>query len=341
MKRINLKTLSRHELDRFIAGIGEKPFRSSQIWTWIYQKGLTSFDGMTNVSRDLRNKFDRIARISSLKLIEKTSSPISRAQKFLYELEDGLRIETVYIPENKRRTICISSQIGCALQCSFCATGKMGFQRNLLPHEMTDQILSVWKEVGKKPTNIVVMGMGEPFLNYENVMQSLQIINDPEGIAIGHRKITISTAGMVPQIVRYTEEAHPFKLAISLNATTDVIRSKLMPINEKYPLKQLLEAARQYTRQCKKRLTFEYVILKDVNETPADSQRLMKLLKGIPCKVNLIAYNPTQSEYSRPDEDHIKAFAQSIRPLYAPVTLRLSRGDDINAACGQLAVTNR
>jgi len=340
MKKIDLKTFSREELDKFIAEIDEKPFRSLQLWSWIYQKGLTSFDGMTNISRKLRTKLNRIALINSLKLVDKRVSPVSKTIKFLWELEDGLRIESVYIPEKKRRTVCISSQVGCSLGCSFCATGSMGFFRDLMPHEIVDQVLSTRRAVGERPTNIVVMGMGEPFLNYDNVIRALTIISDPEGIAIGHRKITISTAGIVPQLYRYTEERRPFKLAISLNVTTDAQRTKLMPINMKYPLGELIKAARFYTRKLKKRLTFEYVLIKNVNDTPADARRLVKLLKGIPCKVNLIPYNSTYKKYSRPDDERIHTFAESVRDLYAPVTLRLSRGDDINGACGQLAVSN-
>ena len=341
MQKRNLKGLSRQELDAFIAGIGEKHFRSSQIWSWMYFRGLTSFDGMTNLSKNLRSKLDGVATISSLKLIEKKTSSTSGTEKFLWELEDGLRLESVYIPEKRRRTVCISSQVGCGLGCRFCATASMGFVRNLYPHEIIDQVVSVGREVGEKPTNIVVMGMGEPLMNYDNVVKALNIINDAEGIAVSHRKITVSTAGIIPQLRRYTAEGHPYKLAISLNATTDAQRSKLMPVNRKYPLQELIRAARAYTHHMRRRLTFEYVLMKGVNDSPADAQRLLKLLKGIPCKVNLIAYNPGRTGYARSDDERIQAFAESIRPLCAPVTLRLSRGDDIEGACGQLAVINR
>ncbi|MFH1942472.1 MAG: 23S rRNA (adenine(2503)-C(2))-methyltransferase RlmN [bacterium] len=339
MNKVNLKGLSRKELDDFIADIGEKSFRSSQIWAWIYGKGLTSFDGMTNISRDLRNRLDQIAVISSLKLVHSMTSSQSQTQKFLWELEDGLRMESVFIPDGKRRTVCISSQVGCSLGCTFCATGVMGFFRNLEPHEIVDQVLAIQRQVGEKSTNVVVMGMGEPFLNYENVVKALSIINDPEGVAISHRKITISTAGIVPQIFRYAEEGRPFKLAISLNATTDIQRSRLMPVNKKYPLRALLEACKTYTVKQRKRLTFEYVLLRGENDTRQDAHRLLTLLKGIPCKVNLIAYNRTTDAFARPDEAHIQTFAESIRYLCAPVTLRLSRGDDIDGACGQLAAS--
>ncbi|MBN2030607.1 23S rRNA (adenine(2503)-C(2))-methyltransferase RlmN [bacterium] len=341
MKKTNLKSLSRQELDQLIADIDEKSFRAGQIWSWIYQKNVTSFNRMSNISQSLRTKLDRMAFISSLKLIHKTVSLRSNTEKFLWELEDGFRIESVYIPEGKRRTLCISSQVGCGLQCRFCATGSMGFRRNLETEEITDQVLSTYREMGEKPTNIVVMGMGEPFLNFDNVLKALVIINHSDGLAIGHRKITISTAGIIPQLIRYMKESHPFRLAVSLNATTDAQRTRLMPINKKYPLHQLLQTARTYTQKTKKRITFEYVLFKGINDTQADANRLLKLLKGMPCKVNLIAYNPTANPFKTPDEDTIHHFAETIRPLCAPVTMRLSKGDDIQAACGQLAIANR
>ena len=341
MKKINLKGLSRDELEGFITGIGEKPFRASQIWSWIYCKGTTSFGDMTNISKALRVRLDSLSFVSSLRLMEEKSSPISGTRKFLWKLEDGFCVESVYIPEKKRRTVCISSQVGCGLGCSFCATANVGFVRNLLPHEIVDQFISISRDVDEKPTNIVIMGMGEPLLNYENVIKALVIMNNAEGIGIGHRKITLSTAGIVSQLHRYTEEGHPFKLAISLNATTDAQRSRLMPINRKYPLTDLLRAARKYTRRRRKRLTFEYVLLKGINDTPADAQRLLHLLDGIPCKVNLIGYNQARGTYKRPDEEHILGFAESIRSLCAPVTLRLSRGDDIDGACGQLMAAHK
>jgi 23S rRNA (adenine2503-C2)-methyltransferase len=338
MKKQNLKGLDRDELIQFFLDMGEKPFRASQIWSWIYQKGVNDFDVMSNISRPLRTRLNESAVIGTLRLADKQISPASKTIKFLWELEDGKRVESVYIPEAKRRTICISSQVGCALKCGFCATGRMGFQRDLTPFEIIDQVLGIRRETGEQPTNIVVMGMGEPFLNYDNVIKALTIINDREGIAVGHRKITISTSGIIPQIQRYTRENQPFQLAVSLNATTDALRSRLMPINKKYPLPDLIRAVADYARNNKKRVTFEYVLLKGINDTEEDARRLLKLLSPISCKVNLIAYNPTSDKYQTPDETWIETFANLIRPLCAPVTLRLSKGDDIRAACGQLAV---
>jgi 23S rRNA (adenine2503-C2)-methyltransferase len=337
----NLKAFSREELLHFVKEHGEKPFRAGQLWSWIYQKGVTSFDEMTNISKEFRKHLDSVAYISSLKLVEDSRSKTSDTRKFLWELEDGLKMESVYIPDGKRRTVCISTQIGCLLGCAFCATGSMGFIRNLYPYEIVDQILCVQRLVEEKPSNIVVMGMGEPFLNYFNVIKALFIIKDPEGISIGHRKITISTAGILPKLKQYIEEKQPFQLAISLNATTETQRSQIMPISKKYPLRDLLNIAKEYTKRSKKRLTFEYVLMKDVNDSPEDARRLIRILRNIPCKVNLIAYNPTNNRFARPDDERIQAFASSIRKICSPITLRLSRGDDIQGACGQLFVPTR
>jgi len=196
------------------------------------------------------------------------------------------------------------------------------------------------RETGIKLTNLVVMGMGEPFLNYENVIEALDIINDPEGLAVGHRKITLSTSGIVPQILRYAREGHPYQLAISLNGATDAQRSGLMPVNERYPISDLLSAARVYAKSNRQRITFEYVLISGINDSDQDARKLLGLLSGIRCKVNLIAYNPTSEKYGRPGEDRIKKFAEIIQPLAAPITVRLSRGDDIRGACGQLAAAN-
>ena len=332
----NLKGLSREELLHFVEELEEKKFRAGQLWSWIYQKGATSFETMTNISKTFRKRLDDVAEISTLILEKETHSKTSDTRKFLWELEDGLKVESVYIPDGKRRTVCISTQVGCPLGCTFCATGAMGFLRNLEPHEIIDQVLAIQRLVGEKPSNIVVMGMGEPLLNYDNVIKALKIIKDPEGIAIGHRKITISTAGILPRLKQYIEEKQPFLLAISLNATQEAQRSRIMPIAKKYPLRDLLDMAREYTRVSKKRLTFEYVLIRGVNDSPEDAKRLIRILKNIPCKVNLIAYNPTTDKYLRPDNQRIQKFASSIRDICSPVTLRLSRGDDIQGACGQL-----
>jgi 23S rRNA (adenine2503-C2)-methyltransferase len=334
---MNLKNLSRPELTEFIESLGEKKFRAGQIWSWIYAKGITSFDDMTNLSKSLRTRLESAASLPNLKLQDRKLSRVSGTCKFVWKLTDGLSIESVFIPDKSRRTVCLSSQAGCSLGCDFCATGKMGWFRNLEVWEITGQVLSISREPGKNPTNLVVMGMGEPLLNYDNVIKALSIINDAGGIAISHRKITLSTAGIVPAIRRYADEGHPFKLAVSLNATSQPQRARLMPVSRKYPLEELMDAVRYYSRRSKRRITFEYVLIRGINDSQEDARRLKNLVRNIPCKINLIAYNNTGGVYQSPPEDRIERFAESLRTLRAPVTRRLSQGGDIQGACGQLA----
>lgn len=336
--KINLKTFSRAELDAWISEIGEKNFRAAQLWSWMYLKNETVFDRMTNLSKDFRKKLSGIAEAGTLSLERKQISSTSGTQKYLWQMKDGLQVESVFIPDGKRKTVCVSSQVGCAINCRFCATATMGFVRNLTEFEILEQFLGVWRDLEDKPTNIVVMGMGEPFLNYDAVIKAMTILNHQDGAAMGARKITISTSGIIPQIQRFTREKLAFQLAISLNASSNEQRSQIMPINKKYPLDQLLIAAKQYARSCRRRLTFEYVLLGGVNDTRADAERLKKLLHGFPCKINLIAYNPTTGLFKTPTDDHVRQFAEWITPLSAPITLRLGKGDDIDGACGQLVV---
>ncbi len=337
MNKINLIGLSRKELGDFIKKIDEKEFRVSQIWSWIYGKKVKKFQEMTNISKNFRSGLDEISYVGSLTLLDKKTSVKSGTVKYLWQLDDGNKIESVFIPEGKRKTICLSSQVGCALGCRFCATANLGFIRNLTSFEIVSQVLDIIRNIQVTPTNLVFMGMGEPLLNYENLIKSLKILNDPEGLAFSHRKITISTAGLVPQIQRYTGEKHPFKLAISLNATDDAIRSDLMPINRKYPLAQLINAAKEYTKISGKRITFEYVLLGEINDHPQDAEKLYQLLNGLKCKLNLIVYNTTKNKFHPPSEKKIHKFTALVRKLTVPVMIRNSKGDDIQGACGQLA----
>ena len=337
MPRVRLKTLDKTGLSAWVESIGEKPFRGRQLWSWMYRKGASSFEAMTDLSRAFRQKLADSAELDALRLVRATGSSSTGTRKFLWKCADGLRIETVFIPEADRKTVCVSSQVGCALGCGFCATGGMGFVRNLESWEIVEQMLGVLRETGIRPTNIVVMGMGEPFLNYDNVMKAMAVISDPEGVAIGHRRITISTAGIPPGIARFTAEKRPYRLAVSLNATSDPIRSRIMPVNKKYPLKELMAAAKNYSRKTGGRITFEYVLIRDVNDSMQDAERLLKLLKNVPCKVNLIPYNPGCGTFKRPEDERVSAFLDAIKPLASPVIVRMSRGVDISAACGQLA----
>ena len=340
MPRVRLKTLDKSGLSAWIESIGEKPFRSRQLWSWMYRKAASSFEAMTDLSMAFRRKLADSAELDALALVRETDSERTGTRKFLWECADGMRIETVFIPEADRKTICVSSQAGCGLGCAFCATGGMGFGRNLESWEIVEQVLGACRRTGIRPTNIVVMGMGEPFLNYENVMRALAVISDPEGIAIGRRRITVSTSGILPGIKRYTREDQPYKLAISLNATTEPVRSRIMPVNRKYPLADLLAEARTYSRKSGRRVTFEYVLIRDVNDSMEDAARLLKLLKNLACKVNLIPFNPGAGGFQRPDDGRVAAFLEAIKPLKSPVIVRMSRGTDISAACGQLTALN-
>ena len=335
--KTNLKALGKAGLAEWIRAKGEKPYRARQLWAWMVRKGASSFEDMTDLSREFRSLLSGCAEVGSLRLIRATASGAGGTRKFIWECPDGARVESVLIHEGDRKTVCVSSQVGCALGCAFCATGRMGFIRNLEAWEIADQVIGVRRETGVQPTNIVVMGMGEPFLNYDNVMKAMDMVNDPEGLAIGHRRITLSTAGIVPGIERAGREGRPYKLAISLNATRDGVRERIMPINRKYPMQALLAAARDYSRRTGKRITFEYVLIRGVNDSKSDAARLLNLLEGVPCKVNLIPYNPAGGPFERPDDGRVADFLEWIKPLASPVIVRWSRGVDIDAACGQLA----
>ncbi len=340
MGKINLKGMTLSEIESFVKAVGIEPYRARQIFQWIYNKNVTSFEEMTNLSKSLREELANISEIPVLKILRLNRSTASGTIKFLFQLPDGEAIESVYMPDGNRRTVCVSSQVGCALQCRFCQTGKMGLKRNLETWEIVDQVMAIKRELNVNVTNIVLMGMGEPFHNYENVLRAAELFSHPEGLSIGQRKITISTSGLVPAIRRFTRENRRFKLAISLNATTDSVRSYLMPINKTYPLEELLSAVRDYSNTSRNRVTFEYVLISGQNDSVADARRLRKLLDGIHCKINLIPYNPTLPEFSAPDQETIDRFIRELLNFPAPVTIRRSNGEDIDAACGQLYVKN-
>ena len=317
--------------------LGESAFRGRQLYSWIYAKAVRSFAEMTNISMSLRNRIDGLAAIGCLRPLDSALSPSTGARKLLFELIDGNVIESVYIPEAGRRTLCVSSQVGCALGCSFCETGRMGFVRNLSTGEIVDQVLYCVHEFGQRLTNLVFMGMGEPFLNYENVLAACQLLSDGDGVAISPRRIVLSTAGVLPGILRFADEGRKFRLAVSLNASLDQQRRELMPIASTYTIGELLNAVKYYYGKVGVRPTFEYVLIAGVNDSVDDARRVKKLLSGVPCKINLIPYNPTGNEFARPDDAAIRAFHEALAPLKAPVIIRWSRGDDIDAACGQLA----
>ncbi len=334
---IDLKSLTFPQLQEFVKNLGWEQYRAQQIFTWIWQKGITDINLMTNLAKLKREQLQKQAYISALKLIERKESQ-DRAQKFLFKLEDGHNIESVYIPESDRKTVCVSTQVGCALKCVICYTGKIGFTRNLKFSEIADQILQVQILVGERISNVVFMGMGEPFLNYDEVLKAIETINSDFGLNIGARRITVSTSGIVERIYDFADFPLQAKLAISLNAATDELRNELMPINKKYPLKELIKAVKYYVHKKKKRVTFEYVLIKGINDRPQDVRALVNLLKGIPCKINLIPFNSyPKSKFFSPDLSAMQNFADMLYPELPAVTIRKSRGQEILAACGQLA----
>ena len=338
-EKINLKGLWIEDYEKLLADLGEKRYKANQLALWIYNKRIPDFDQMTDLSKNLREKLNSIAYIDSIKLIKSQASKLDFSKKFLFELRDGAKIETVLMWERDRITICVSTQVGCPLGCTFCATGRMGFKRNLTPGEIVDQIIAL-KDY--KPTHVVLMGMGEPLLNYENTIKALKIMNSELGLCFAATKITLSTVGIPEMIKKLTDEALKIKLAISLNAPTDEKRNQLLPINKKYPLSTLLEAVRYYTKKKKLRITFEYVLIKDFNDSQKDALELSKLVRGIPCKINLIPYNSVPDlPFEKPSEEKIIAFRDYLFPRCPAVTLRRSKGEDIQAACGQLYTSSK
>ncbi|MDR2077965.1 MAG: 23S rRNA (adenine(2503)-C(2))-methyltransferase RlmN [Rickettsiales bacterium] len=348
----NIFGLTLAKLENLLVGeYCAKPFSAKQLWSWLYCRAAKSFDEMTNISKDLRVKLsekyscDRPAVIDSLVSKDNTV-------KWLLELEDRKRIELVYIPSYDRGTLCVSSQVGCAMGCRFCSTGSQGFSRNLEVYEIVQEViiakdlLEDWgnSEIGngRKITNIVLMGMGEPLANYDNVMESMRIVNDRNGIAFSNRRITLSTCGIVPKIMDLGKEDLKLNLAISLHATTDEIRKKLMPIAEKYTLDQILEACSMYSNNtAHRRITFEYLMIEGINDSAEDAKRLVSLVRKykIPAKFNLIPFNRWQScplDTRPPKNEKIRRFAEFIISAGYPCPIRLSRGQDIMAACGQL-----
>jgi 23S rRNA (adenine2503-C2)-methyltransferase len=334
-KKINLKSLSPDELSGFMRAQGLPGYRTGQMLNWIYERYASSLDEITVFSRDLRKILGDIAYIGNLEVIQRQRSS-DGTEKFLFQLEDSQTMESVLIPDKDRLTLCISSQVGCAMGCSFCLTGKSGLTRNLRAWEIVDQILSVNRIISpQKITNIVLMGMGEPLANFEEVIEAVRRIISLFGIS--KRKITLSTAGLVPKILELAGKAPDINIAISLNATTDEVRNRIMPINKKYPIRSLLEACRRYPLKPQRRITFEYVLIGGINDSAGDAGRLARLLKGIRCKVNLIPLNPHQeSELQRPLDSAVLDFRNVLKANNITALIRESKGQDILAACGQL-----
>ena len=340
---VDLRSLTLDEAISFARDeLGEPRYRGQQIWRWVHGRGATSFDQMTDVSRPLRARLGERARIGTLSVAEVQRST-DGTRKLRLTTRDGRSIETVLIPDGDKMTQCISSQVGCALDCQFCATAKLGLIRHLDPGEIADQVyraqaLLAEEEPGRRITNLVYMGMGEPLHNYRAVLGSIAILTHELGANLSQRRITVSTVGLVPAIERLGREELRPNLAVSLNASSDEVRDQLMPVNKKWPIARLLESLRAFPLERRRRITFEYVLLAGVNDTMEDAERLARLLRPLRCKLNLIPWNPHPgAPYSRPSPEAIERFQNRVKELGLAAYLRTPRGDDIDAACGQLA----
>lgn len=340
MPQVALKTLSAPQLDAFLAAQGWPRYRSRQILDWIYRCGVTRFENMTNLGRSERTRLADIAVITEPVVSEIQHDAEDGTEKLLFRLEDGETVESVLIPDEDRLTLCLSTQVGCTLDCAFCLTGTMGLKRNLKAHEIVDQVLGARAHAGpERPiTNLVFMGMGEPLANLAAVCEAIERLTAPWGLGYSPRRITVSTSGLVPQMAQLGAFRHPVNLAVSLNATTDDVRDRVMgTINRKYPLTALLGACRAYPLSPRRRIFFEYVLLSGVNDAPADARRLVKLLHGIRCKINLIPFNPWPgAPFERPADGTVAAFQSILLDAHFSAFVRKSKGRQILAACGQL-----
>jgi 23S rRNA (adenine2503-C2)-methyltransferase len=338
--RPDLAELELSELEAALQARGCERFHARQLYRWIYRHGVTDVDRMSDLSRALRAQLKEEFALSTPRLVMDDTS-VDGTRKFLLELADGRRIEAVFIPDTPSMTFCISTQVGCAMACDFCLTGKMGLVRNLTAGEIAAQVRVLAAATGllDHPFNIVLMGMGEPLHNYDNTMKALRMLHAEYGLAVSARRVTLSTVGIVPGLERLALEPLMPNLAISLHATTDAQRTRLVPPNRKYSLESIIETCRRFPLKKRNRITFEYVMLDGVNDTPEDARRLVRLLSGIRAKVNLIPLNPAPGiPYERPSDARVDRFAQILADRHLTVSVRKSRGRDIRAACGQLIV---
>jgi 23S rRNA (adenine2503-C2)-methyltransferase len=343
-ERPDLRSLAPEALYALLAALGERPYRAKQIHRWLHQKAAASLDEMTDVPKALRETLAARCSLTTLAVdLEQRSS--DGTIKWRWRTHDGKLVESVYLPEEDRKTLCISSQVGCAVGCTFCLTGTMGLARNLTAGEIVDQVHRANRrliELGEAPaprplTNLVFMGMGEPLANYRNLKVALELLLSEDGPNFSHRHVTVSTSGLVPVMRRFGEETQ-VKLAVSLNATTDAQRDAIMPINKRYPIAALLEACRAFPMKQGRRITFEYVLLGGLNDAPEDAERLAQLVRGLPAKVNLIPYNENPGlGYAAPTRDRVQAFQDVLVARNVTAVVRKNRGRDISAACGQLA----
>ena len=336
----NIKDYTLDELKEELKELGEKPFRAEQIYKWLYEARVSSFDDMTNLSLELRETLKQEYEIKEFKILKKQVA-VDGTRKYLFDVLDGNAIETVLMEYHHGFSICVSSQIGCKMGCKFCASTGIPFARNLTSGEIIEQIMAVERDTNVRISNIVFMGIGEPLDNYDNVVKAIRIINHPKGLNIGARHISISTSGLVPKIYQLAEENIQCTLSISLHATTDEQRSKMMPVNNRYPIEELLQACKDYIEKTHRRISFEYALAKENNDNLEDAKRLVKLLKGMLCHVNLIPINKIENgAYTKSSNENIMKFRDYLNDHGIVATIRRELGSDIDAACGQLRRKN-
>lgn len=336
MEKPVLKNMTIDEMKDFMAGIGEKPFRGRQVFEWIY-KGAGSFEDMRNLPKTLREKLAQTTVFENIRIVEVQESKTDGTRKYLFEMPDGEKIESVFMKYRYGNSICISSQAGCAMGCRFCASAIGGLRRNLESWEMAAQLLAVEKDTGERIGHIVIMGTGEPFHNYENAARFLKLVNSPEGLNISMRNITVSTCGLTDGIKKFAKDFPQATLAISLHAPSDEIRSEMMPVNNRYPVKEVIAAAGEYAQETGRRVTFEYALVKGVNDSMEHADMLADRLKGILCHVNLIPLNEVkETGLTGADRKHAESFRARLEQRGIPATVRRELGSDIDAACGQL-----
>ncbi len=326
------------ELIEFLGSFGKERYRSIQILRWLYQKGAQSFEEMTNLSKRFRQELSQVSFISNLHPLHMEQDR-DGTKKFLFQLEDGNRIESVLIPDKARLTLCLSTQVGCAFGCRFCLTGKIGWKRDLMVSEILNQILAIRRILPGKTsiTNIVLMGMGEPLANYKNTLKAIALMAHPDAFKFSSRRITLSTVGLLPELERLAKEKISFRLAISLNASEEETRSYLMPVNRRYPLKKILALCKNFPLRPRTRITFEYVMVEGINDSSQDAKKLLRILRGIPSKVNLIPLNETPGiPFKKPSEEKVKQFQEILMEGGLTAIVRTSKGTEISAACGQL-----
>ena len=334
--KVALKNFTEAQMKDFMKTIGEKPFRGSQIFSWIY-RGAKSFDDMNNIPKGLRDKLEQVSYIGNIEMELKLESKKDGTKKYLFELKDGNIIETVMMDYESRVTVCVSNQVGCRMGCRFCASTIDGLVRNLEPWEILDQIMKIQEDTGKRVSNVVLMGSGEPLDNFENTKRFLAVVNDENGLNIGYRHITLSTCGIAPKMHELADLGLPINLAISLHSPYDESRKEIMPVANAYSIKEILDACRYYIEKTNRRVTFEYALIKDINDSEKDAQALSKLLKGMLCHVNIIPINKVEErDFEKPDKTFVYKFRDNLEKNNIPATVRISMGSDISGACGQL-----